>query len=293
MACDHPRVDFRHQRTVAESALEYGRGVAGGLIFSLPLLYTMEVWWSGFLLSPWRIMLYVIATFGLLLLYNRFAGLRRDASLAEVAIDSVEEMGIGLAVAAAMLWFTGQLDLRNGSYEITGKVIMEAMTVAIGVSVGSSQLGDDGNDDEGMSGPDGKDDGEYLPQIAIALCGAVLFAANIAATEEVAVIAMESPPSRILAMAILSMLGAAWLLDYSRMHGSDRHVRKETGRERMRDVVGTYAVALAGGAGSLFFFGRLDGQPATQGLAMTVVAGVPAALGASAGRLLLQSRSPS
>jgi putative integral membrane protein (TIGR02587 family) len=286
-------MEFSHQRSIFQSLLEYGRGITGGLIFSLPLLYTMEVWWAGFLLDPWRMMLYVLATFGLLLLYNRFAGLRRDATFREVIIDSVEEMGIGLVIAALMLWLTGQLDRECGAYEITGKVVMEAMTVAIGVSVGTSQLGVANEDDEGMAGPAGKDDGQYLPQVAIALCGAVLFAANIAATDEVMIIAMDSPPGRILALAVISMLGAAWTLAYSQMHGSDRHVRKETRLEHLRGIVTTYAVALIGSAGCLFFFGRFDGQPAGLGLAMCVVAGVPAALGASAGRLLLQTRSPS
>jgi hypothetical protein len=31
-------------RSTGESLREYGRGVAGGLLFSLPLLYTVEVW---------------------------------------------------------------------------------------------------------------------------------------------------------------------------------------------------------------------------------------------------------
>jgi putative integral membrane protein (TIGR02587 family) len=286
-------MEFSHQRSIAESLLEYGRGITGGLIFSLPLLYTMEVWWTGFLLAPWRILLYVAVTFALLLLYNRFAGLRRDASFREVVIDSVEEMGIGLVIAALMLWLTGQLDRECGAYEATGKVVMEAMTVAIGVSVGTSQLGVEDEGDEGMSGPAGKDDGQYLPQVAIALCGAVLFAANIAATDEVMIIAMDSPPDRILALAVISMFGAAWTLAYSQMQGSDRHVRKETRIEHFRGVVTTYAVALIGSAGCLFFFGRFDGQPLGLALAMCVVAGVPAALGASAGRLLLQTRSPS
>ena len=286
-------MEFSHQRTIAESSLEYGRGITGGLIFSLPLLYTMEVWWAGFLLDPWRMLLYVITTFALLLLYNRFAGLRRDASFREVVIDSVEEMGLGLVIAAAMLWLTGPLDLLSGTFEVTGKVVMEAMTVAIGVSVGTSQLGVENESDEGMSGPAGKDEGQYLPQVAIALCGAVLFAANIAATDEVTTIARDSPPGRILALGGISMLGAAWTLAYSRMHGADRHVRKETRVEQFRGAVTTYAVALVGSAGCLFFFGRFDGQPLGLAIAMCVVAGVPAALGASAGRLLLQTRSPS
>ncbi|MCW1885952.1 TIGR02587 family membrane protein [Luteolibacter flavescens] len=282
-------MEFSHYRTVSASLLEYGRGIAGGLIFSLPLLYTMEVWWSGFLLDPWRILLYVIATFALLLLYNRFAGLRRDATFREVAIDSVEEMGLGLVIAAVVLWLTGQLDTASGTYEVTGKVVMEAMTVAIGVSVGTSQLGGGEHDDEGMGSPDGGEEGQYLPQVGIALCGAVLFAANVAATEEIMVIAMDSPPSRILLLAVVSMLGAAWTLTYSGMHGADRHVRKETRVEHVRGIVTTYAVALIAAAGCLYFFGRFDGQPLTLSFAMCVVAGVPASLGASAGRLLLQS----
>ncbi|HUF62915.1 MAG TPA: TIGR02587 family membrane protein [Verrucomicrobiales bacterium] len=285
-------MNFSHHRAVSESALEYGRGIAGGLIFSLPLIYTMEVWWAGFVLNPSRILLYVISTFGLLLLYNRFAGLRRDASMVEVAIDSVEEMGIGLILAALILWLTGQIDLQTEILEMTGKVVMEAMTVAIGVSVGSSQLGGDDGGDEGVSGHDEKEESKYVPQAAIALCGAILFAANIAPTEEVAIIAMESPPWKILLLALGSVLAAAAVLHYSGMYGAERHVAKDTLFLKVRGLLTTYAVALAGAAACLHFFGGFDGQPLGIALSMCVVAGVPATLGASAGRLLIQTSSP-
>jgi len=72
-------------------------------LFSLPLLYTMEVWWAGFSIHPWRVVVTVLATLVLLLGYNRYAGLRSDASLLEVLIDSIEELGIGLLVATIVL----------------------------------------------------------------------------------------------------------------------------------------------------------------------------------------------
>lgn len=290
--CEGACVNFSHQRTAGESALEYGRGIAGGMIFALPLLYTMEVWWSGFLLSPGRLLLYVGCTFALLLLYNRFAGLRQDATFAEVAIDSVEEMGIGLVAAAGMLCLAGQLDPDDGLYGNTGKIVMEAMTVAIGVSVGSAQLGDDQCEDEGMADDTAGGEDGYLPQAAVALCAAVLFAANIAATDEVSIIAMESSPGSLLLLACVSMIVADWVLRYSGMHGSSRHVKNGSRFERFRGVITSYAVALFASGTGLFFFGRLDDQPAEQIVAMCVVAGAPAALGASAGRLLLQSKSP-
>ncbi len=128
------------ERTVTESLQEYGRGVAGGLMFSLPLLYTREVW-TGFIAHPYRLIGYVLTTFVLLLGYNRYSGLRRDSSMKEVAIDSVEEMGIGLFLGALLLFLLGRITLGMAIIEIVGIIVVGAMTVAIGVSIGTAQLG--------------------------------------------------------------------------------------------------------------------------------------------------------
>ncbi|WP_205760866.1 TIGR02587 family membrane protein [Luteolibacter luteus] len=285
-------MNFSHSRSIPQSAREYGRGIAGGLMFSLPLLYTMEVWWTGFVLHPGRILLYILATFILLILYNRFAGLRRDASIVEVAIDSVEEMGIGVVIAAAILWITGRIDSGMDLSEISGKITMEAMTVAIGVSVGTAQLGADDDGDEGLSGDDGRGSEGYLPQAAIALCGAVLFAANVAPTEEIQVIAMESRPGNLLLLALCSLALGGLVLHFAEIQGHHLHVARDSFLASARGVITTYAVALTAGAACLFFFGQFDGQPLRMILAQTIVIGVPAVLGASAGRLLLQVRPP-
>src|SRR5688572_32416900 len=108
-------------RPVSKSLQEYARGVAGGLLFSLPLLYTMEVWWAGFTAHPFRLAAYVAATFALLLGYNYFVGLRRDSCFSEVVIDSVEEMGLGLAVALLILWLLGRVTAAMPVEEAAGK----------------------------------------------------------------------------------------------------------------------------------------------------------------------------
>ena len=283
-------MNFSHHRSPAQSAREYCRGITGGLVFSIPLLYTLEMWSAGAALHPARILLCVGATFGILLLYNRFAGLRQDASFGEVVIDSVEEMGLGLVISALVLWWIGEIDSSMGWSEVTGKVVLEAMTVAIGVSVGTAQLGGENDGDEGVSGEPSLEDSGYLPQTAISFCGAVLFAANIAPTDEVERIAAESPPFRILVMASGSILAAAVVLHYAGIRGSrgTGRVSADSNFLKLRAVITSYAVALVAAAACLFLFGRLDGQPWRIGLAMAVVAGVPAALGASAGRFLLQ-----
>ena len=262
-------------------------------MFSLPLLYTTEVWWAGFLLHPWRILIYGGATFLLLMLYNRFAGLRKDASLAEVVIDSVEEMGIGILLSAAVLWLAGRISLEMDLLEIVGKISVEAMTVAIGVSVGTAQLGTQDSDESGIDSDTSDDDTAYLPQASIALCGAVLFAANVAPTDEITVIAAESTPWKLLLISILSMLLGGLILQFAGFRGSDRFVARGSLMLVLRGVFTTYASGLAASCALLWFFGKLDGQPPAQCLAMTIVLGFPAVLGSSAGRLLLQSGAPS
>lgn len=291
------------QRTVKQSLQEYLRGITGGLLFSLPLLYTMEVWWAGFTTHPLRLLIYVLATFTLLLGYNRYCGLRCDASPVEVAIDSVEEMGLGLLIAALVLWLLGQITFDMTSNEILGKIIIEAMTVAIGVSVGTAQLGGESGKegDTGMENEAPQSDSSPMPfliekdddfggQLTIALCGAVLFAANVAPTEEIIMIATETISGKLLGLALLSLLLGALILFYSEFTGSQRFTQERGIKTVLFGAVVTYAIALGASAAILWFFGRFDGISPMTCLAQTIVLGLSATLGASAGRLLLQQQ---
>ncbi|MCA1564309.1 MAG: TIGR02587 family membrane protein [Acidobacteria bacterium] len=297
------------RRSIAESFQEYGRGVAGGLMFSLPLLYTMEVWWAGFNAHPWRLAAYVSATFVLLLGYNRFAGLRHDAGMLEVAIDSVEEMGIGFIISAVALYLLGRVTFEMPLNEIAGQIVIEAMTVAVGVSVGTAQLGGGEDSGEGDVGEDGGAAGRvkrggkagrtggarrgepelhFGGQMLLAFCGATLFAANVAPTEEIVMIAVETSWVRLLGLASVSLLLGALILHYSEFKGAREFVRHEGLGAVVAGSVATYAVALVTSGLILWFFGRFDGVTLYTALAQTVVLGVAATLGASAGRLLLQ-----
>lgn len=285
-------------RPVSRSLQEYARGVAGGLLFSLPLLYTMEVWWAGFLARPPRLLLYFAAGFLLLFAYNRYSGLREDASWLEVAFEAVEEMGLGLLMSVLMLWLLGQIQAGMPLSEIVGKVVVEGVTAAIGVSVGSAQLGSiggggKGDGDQGMKRADDSPDVVGLPgQVALAACGAVLFASNVAPTEEIVMIAAEASPWKVLGLSLISLGLCALVLFYSDFRGSDRaHPDDERGWTTVvsRTFL-NYAVALTASAFILWFFGRFSGASLTACLAQVVVLGVAAALGASAGRLLLQSQ---
>jgi len=235
-------------------------------------------------MEPSRQLAYVAATFVLLLGYNRYAGLRPDSSWTEVAIDSVEELGLGLLLSAFILYILGRIGPGQHIDEILGSIVVQAMTIAIGVSVGTAQLGG-GRADSGMAGTDKV---TFGGQLVLACCGAVLFAANVAPTEEVVVLGTDMSPLRLIGVTLISFFLGAVILHYSDFRGADRWVRADSLSAALRGAVVTYAVALAVSAAVLWLFGRLDSVGLAIIVGQTVVLALPATLGASAGRLLLQ-----
>ncbi len=281
-------------RSVTDSLREYGRGIAGGLLFSLPLLYTMEMWQAGITMHPLRLLGGLAATLVLLLGYNRYAGLREDVGWTEIAIDSVEELGIGLLLATLILVMLGRITTSMPINEVMGKIVVEAMTMAIGVSIGTAQLGasDDSSEGDDQGGDDEEDaTPTFASQVVLGFCGAMLIASNVAPTEEIIKLAVELQPWYVVGLALVSLLLAALILFFSGFHAADRVSPQQGPLSIVSGAMVNYAIALAASAGALWFFDSLDGLGYTTGIAAIVVLGVASTLGASAGRLLIQAAS--
>jgi len=250
------------------------------MMFSIPLLYTMEMWWSGFIMHPLRLAVLMVSTFFLLLGYNRFAGLRQDNSWTEVMIDSVEELGIGLILSAITLTLLNRVNLDDSVPEAVCKIVVEGMLVAIGVSVGTAQLGTSCEEDQPRNG--------WFPQLTLGVCGAVLFAANVGPTEEVQVLAMEATPWHLVGLMVASFLIGGIVLYFSDFRGSGRFTRQESPVDIVTGCVLSYVISFLVSAAILWFFGRLDQMTLAFCIAQITVLAFPASLGASAGRLLVQ-----
>lgn len=283
-------------KPISISLKEYGRGLAGGLLFSLPMLYTMELWWTGFIVKPFPLLTYFIVGIFLLMVYNRYVGIRRDHSLWEGFIESMEEMGLGILLTALILWITHRITGDMSVQEISGKIIVEAVTVAIGISVGKAQLGMKSDEeeeeevsDDKMADKKSKSGSNLLRTLNLSLCGAIIIAGNVAPTEEIMVIALEAPAFKLLIIALLSIGIGGAVLYYINFSGSKKWVSKPP--TTMDIILGTvimYAVSLAASAFMLWFFNRFVGLSLYGIVAETIVLSFPAALGASAGRLLIQ-----
>ena len=277
----------RRAPTTAESLREYARGVGGGFLFSIPLLYTMEVWWAGFTVSPLRLLGGLAGVFVLLCAYNAYAGIRYDSGPGEIAVDSIEELGIGLVLALAVLAILGRIEPGMSLSEVLGKVVVEGLFVAIGVSIGTAQLS--AHDDGEGSGSPHADRHTLAAEVALALCGAVLVGANVAPTEEILVLGAEMTVWQLLLTMATSILLALMLMFFSHFKGSARFADTRGLLGVAEGSLVTYGAALAASIAMLAFFGRFAGQPIALATAHVVVLALPSTLGAAAGRLLLRS----
>src|SRR5690554_4283259 len=190
-----------HNKSIRESLAEYAQGVIGGLLFSFPLLYTMEIWYAGFLAQPYQLIVMMMATFLLLLGYNRFAGMHPGTSWKNVVIDSFEEIGIGLVMSFLLLLMLNRIQIMDNSFdEIMGKVITEAMFVSIGVSVGTAQLGNSVKEEDELAEEEDQQHTTAVKRgekrrstkfalVVLALCGSVIVGGSVAPTEEVLLLA--------------------------------------------------------------------------------------------------------
>jgi putative integral membrane protein (TIGR02587 family) len=285
----------KNTRAISESLKEYARGIAGGLLFSFPLLYTMEVWIAGYSASPFQLLILIVVTFLLLLGYNRFAGMHPDASWRSILVDSVEEMGIGFIISFGVLYMLKRIEIGVMALdEIVGKVVVEAMVVSIGVSIGTSQLG---MSEENKNEKEQKEKVEKENKISrdskiglvvLAFCGSILIGGNVAPTEEVLLLAIEAKPLNILLMAVASLIISVMIVFFSNFKGTFLKSPPNFIYNLIFDTCLSYLAALTASAFALWFFGRFDNVSYEVAFAQCVVLGVLSSLGASAGRLLIK-----
>lgn len=273
---------------------ELVRGMSGGFLFGIPLLYTMEVWWIGSYLAPGLMLVILAITFGIVFLLNRTDGFRQLSPNQpwQAAMDSVEALAIGVLSVLFLLLLLRQITAQTPLNEALGKVILESVPFAIGVALarsimqGAREGGDDGASEQ-QTNPAQPNYNATLSDIGATLIGAIFIAFNIAPTDEVPMLAAATSPVWLLAIMAASLLISYGIVFAAGFTAQQRRLQAEgIFQQPLVETVLTYLLALGAAAAMLWFFQRLSfDDPWTSWLAQTIVLGLPAAVGGAAGRL--------
>tara|TARA_R100000365_G_scaffold2743_1_gene8559 strand:+ start:2244 stop:3086 length:843 start_codon:yes stop_codon:yes gene_type:complete len=280
-------MDGRPVATRAQSKQQQGlfpigllRGAGGALIFALPMLMTMEMWQLGMTLDRWRLLVLLVVGFHFLMRLSREIGFESTRDWRQDLRDVTIAYGIGIVTSSAIMVVLAILGSPGSLSETMGKIAIQTFPAALGAMLGRAQFGGD-------SEP-AKREETFGGEMLIMAAGALFLSLNVAPTEEMQLISFRMTAWHALALIPLSLaLMHAFVFAASFAGGSEISPETPWWSAFLRFTVSGYMVALVISLASLWVLGQIDGMAFERALRVTVVLGFPAAIGASAARLIL------
>jgi putative integral membrane protein (TIGR02587 family) len=264
----------------------YAQGLvrAGGaaIVFSLPLLMTMEMWWLGFTMSRARLLLLLVLLLPTLVLLSYHAGFEATSAWRDDILDALVAYAIGFLASGTVLWLLGILTSDTTASEAIGMTSVQTVPASMGAMLARSLLADEHAD------ADARRSSTYQGEIFIMAVGALFLAFSIAPTEEVILIAFGLSPLNTILLALVSLALMHAFVYAVRFRGQIQRAEHTTiPGEFLRLTVVGYALALAISAYVLWTFGRDEGLHLVELTRAAVVLAFPAAIGAASARLLI------
>lgn len=260
------------------------RGLAGALLFALPMLMTMEMWFLGLYIDRARLFLLCLVALPLLVALARRIGFERTTCWSAAIRDALIAYALGILLGAAALSLLGILDDQRTMDTVMAKIALQSIPAGIGALLGRSQLGtqqqDERDEEEGESG--------YGHELFMMMTGALFLSLNMAPTDEMVVIGHKITPVHTLLLALVSvalMHAFVYALQFRGSHSPEEG--QPWWGSFLRFTLPGYVLALAVSLYALWTIGRLDGLSPSGIVTATVVLGVPAAIGAASARLVL------
>lgn len=262
------------------------RAFGGAVLFSVPILMTMEMWELGFYMNRFRLALFIFLAIPLLVGLSYFDGYEQTNDLKDDVVDAFVAYAVGFVASTAILFVLNLINWEMSANEIIGKISVQAVMCAFGALYAQSQLGGDSKYQKQM---ENKSAGKrYFGEIVLMIIGALLISMNIAPTEEIILLSYKMTDWHIAGLAVAVILTMHAFVYVVAFRGQEKMPENTSILSVfLRYTIVGYAVVLLIGLYLLWTFGRIDGNGTLETLRAVIVLSFPGALGASAARLIL------
>jgi putative integral membrane protein (TIGR02587 family) len=264
---------------------DLGRAAGGALVFSLPMLMTMELWWLGFYLDRLRLLVLVLTALPLLVVLSRHLGFERTHRWRDDIVDGLIAVGVSGVVCVVVLTLFGTIHFDMPLDEAVGKVVIQMVPASIGALLAKSQFGAGSNDTE--EHPVDQEE-TYGGELFLMVIGALFLGFNVAPTDEMMLISYQMTEWHALGLVVLSiglMHGFVFALGFA--GGSELPADAPWWDPFLRLTLPGYVIAMTVSLYLLWIFGRLNDLNIVGIVMATVVLAFPSAIGAAAARLIL------
>ena len=268
--------------TSRQYAVALSRAFAGALIFCLPLLMTMEMWWLGFYLEPWRLAQFTLGNVVLLYGLSNVAGFEESHNWLDDVLDAFAAYFVAAVTAGALLFLMGAIRPDMTFAEITGLIAVQAVPASFGAMIGAKLLGEGEEIEETEYWRK-----TYSGQLFLMLAGALFLSFTFVPTEEMVLISFQIDHWLALGILLVSLILLHGILYLVGFRGQEGRLGRSHGYLLLHHTLPGYAIALAAGLYLLWSFGRLEGLDLGAALLAAIVVGLAAAIGAGIARVVI------
>ena len=269
-----------HSKQSSGHIVDLAHDFGGAIIFSFPLLMTMEMWWLGFYMDRFRLALFLALAFLVVVGLSYLEG--GDETFKIEMLDALVACAVGYTVVALMLLLFGIIKPGMSADEIVGKISLHAVPGGIGAILARRLLEVEETKKERRRRE------WYIAKLFLMGVGAIFLAFQLAPTEEMVLIGHRMTEWHAVALALISLCIMQAFICAVERRGRQRVFAAEFfWSVFLRYTIVGYSIALLLSLYVLWTFGRLDGAAAPEIIMSMLVLGFPAALGAAAARLIL------
>lgn len=275
------------------------RGVTSSFLLGIPLIYTMETWWIGQVISMPMVLVFIAATYLSTLGFVFFTGFRRDDKREKHNVhpfgDALETTALAILATTLTLLLIWQIKPGISLDATVGRIAVNALPLGLGAAIANQVLTPNMtrsvDDDEDAGNRDTTHHGlkAFVLDAGGAFAGALFLTLNIAPTQEVQKLATEIPTLMLPVLIIATIVLTYAIVFEAGFRGQERRLNSGGLFQRPEtETVLAFLIALLTCAGLLWLYGRIDtGTNWHVAYAQVIVLGLPAAVGAAAGRLAL------
>lgn len=267
--------------------IDLGRANAGAILFSFPLLMTMEMWWLGFSMDGYRFALFILLTIPLMFGLSYYDGFEDTQSFGDDVRETFIAYFVGFVMAGLMLFLFGVITSEMSVDEIVGKISLQAVIAGMGAMFTQSLLGP--NSGVAQSAERHKRSLHYIGQLFLTAVGALFLSMSVAPTEEMVLISYQMTDWQVLGLAVLTIAVMHGFIYAAYQKRRKHEVVSESSWSSLffRLTLVSYTVVLLISFYILWTFGSIDSMGLAEKLKVTIVLGFPAAVGGGASRLII------
>lgn len=257
-----------------------GRAVGGAVVFSLPLMMTMEMWWLAYYIPPVRLLALLAFSLPLFFCVSRLIGFNENSGVVDNIIDVLVAYAFGFLISAGSLLLFNTISLSMPAQLNLTSITLQAIPATLGALLGRSELGKGKHDPK-----EPKHKGDKTVVLAV---GALFLGLNVSPTDEIVLIARQMSDWHSLGLFLTTLVVMLMFAMGGSYIVNARHKStKVLIYSYARFCGSTFLVSLLVSLFLLWVFGHLEMMAFSDFVSIVVVLLFPAGIGAAAAKIII------